>query len=396
MIDNITLINPPSPFLNDQLIMPPLGILYIIASLKERGIQVKFLDLALGKQQLPWSEAYGITSNTPQFPYVRDFLRKNAFPNPEAKVCIGGPHATLCPQECLEVGFDAVVVGEGEYAVFDFLNGSQGIINAQIIKDLDTVPFPDRTLVKNYDYRIDDKWTTTIITSRGCPFQCAFCCKNWKGVRFRSWQNIAEELKEIKELGYEGVQFEDDAVWYRPQRDLKIFESLHDLDFVWRAPMRADFVTVERAKIMASHGCKEVFIGIESGSDFILKNINKNITVKQNERALKIFYEAGIRVKIGVIIGLPSESEETVKETWEFCERMEPYINDWGITTLVPYPGSAIYDHHEDFDIQFDKNKIYEAHTGGKCVVSTSALSIEEIADWRKTFYKRFKGRDYS
>jgi len=389
------LVNSPSPFLLDSAVMPPLGILYIIAALKEKGIHATLIDLALREQTIPWSETYGVTSNTPQFPYVKKLLTSHAFPNPDAKICIGGPHATLCPQVCLDAGFNTVVVGEGERAIFNFLDGEQGIIEAPIIKDLDTLSFPDRTLAKEYDYRVDGKWTTTIMTSRGCPFNCAFCCKNWNGIRFRSWQNIAKELEEIQNLGYEGIQFEDDAVWYNPRRDLKLFPILRGLDLVWRAPIRADFVTEERAKIMKSCGCKEVFIGVESGSDFILKTITKGITVKQNEAALKIFHEADVRVKIGIVLGLPSETEETIKKTWDFCERMEPYIADFGITTLIPYPGSRIYDHREDYDIQFDENAIYEPHTGGKCVVSTSALSREIIGDWRRKFYRRFKGRDY-
>lgn len=396
MIDKITLINPPSPFLLDQLMMPPLGILYVAASLKAQGVEVELVDLALGDQKIPWSDAYGITANTTQFPFVKKFMTKQPFPNPDAKTCIGGPHATLRPQECLEAGFNTVVAGEGEHAIFDFLKGTQGIINAPVIADIDSVPFPDRNLVKDYDYRVDGKWTTTIMTSRGCPFNCAFCCKNWVGVRFRSWQNIAEELKEIKELGYEGIQFEDDAVWYNPKRDIKVFKCLHDLELVWRAPMRADFVTAERAKIMASSGCKEVFIGVETGSDAILKTITKGTTVQQNRDALQTLHDAGMGVKIGIVLGLPGESEKTLKETWSFCEEMESCITAFGITTLVPYPGSAIHDHPENFDIQFDKNRIYEPHTGGDCIVSTSSLSNSVIADWRKSFYRRFKGREYS
>lgn len=396
MIDKITLINPPSPFLLDQLMMPPLGILYVAAALKKQGIEVELVDLALGDQKIPWSDAYGITANTPQFPFIKQFMDKSPFPNPDAKTCIGGPHATLRPQECLGLGFDAVISGEGECSIFDFLNGSQGIINAPVIPDIDTIPFPDRTLVQDYDYRVDGKWTTTIMTSRGCPFNCAFCCKNWVGVRYRSWQNIVEELEEIKELGYEGIQFEDDAVWYNPKRDLKVFEHLNHLALVWRAPMRADFVTKERVQIMATSGCKEIFIGVETGSDAILTTINKGTTVQQNKDALKTIHEAGMGIKIGIVLGLPGESEKTLKETWSFCEEMEQYITAFGITTLVPYPGSPIHDYPEKFDIQFDKTRTYEPHTGGDCIVSTSFLSNAEISDWRKAFYRRFKGREYA
>lgn len=396
MIDNITLINPPSPFLLDQLMMPPLGILYVAAALKKQGVEVELVDLALGEQKIPWSDAYGITANTPQFPFIKQFMNKSPFPNPDAKTCIGGPHATLRPEECLGLGFDAIISGEGECSVFDFLGGAQGIINAPVILDIDTIPFPDRTLVQDYDYRVDGKWTTTIMTSRGCPFNCAFCCKNWVGVRYRSWQNIVEELEEIKAIGYEGIQFEDDAVWYDPKRDLKVFECLRDLGLVWRAPMRADFVTKERAKIMASSGCKEVFIGVESGSDTILTTINKGTTVQQNKDALKTLHEVGVGVKIGIVLGLPGESEKTLKETWSFCEEMESCITAFGITTLVPYPGSPIHDYPEKFDVQFDKTRTYEPHTGGDCIVSTSFLSNCEISDWRKAFYRRFKGREYA
>jgi len=187
-LTEITLINPDSPFLTDPKVMPPLGLLYIASSLERAGVKVNFVDMAGGSPQtIPKTEYYGMTATTPQFHDAVEILRKIRFVNPESKVCIGGPHATLRPSECLEAGFDAVVVGEGELAIHDFLNGEMGVLEHRV-GDIDSIPFPDRRLVKDYDYRIDGERATTIMTSRGnCPYRCAFCAHVWKTkLRFRS------------------------------------------------------------------------------------------------------------------------------------------------------------------------------------------------------------------
>jgi len=398
---DITLINPDSPFLTDPKVMPPLGILYILASLKQMRLDADFVDLAGGvKVEIPRSKTFGITATTAQYPnalVLLEFL-KNSYPN--TKVAIGGPHATMMPEECLIDGFDSVIVGEGEFVTPYFMSGRKsGIIRAFPIQGLDLLPFPDRTLVADYNYTIDGKRTATMMTSRGCPYSCVFCCKNWgRRIRFRSAKNVISEATKIAKLGYEGIMFYDDEMLFDWERDKQIYEGIHDLGLVWRCFSRANFLYLakyrRRIKKMADTGCKEILIGVESGSNRILKNINKETTVKMNEKSIKNLYNYGIRVKAAMIIGSPGETQETLTETWNFCEEMEDFVSDWDFSLLVPYPVCDIYKNQSKYDILFDKKDTYKPFKVGnewRAVVSTSGLSKDAITDWRNKFHRRFK-----
>ena len=206
----ILLINPPSKFLIDDNVFPTLGLLYLAAYLKKAGHKdISLLDLN-GGHAMPEvidADIVGFYSNTPQFPVavtLRDKLAK-INKNKKAIYVIGGPHVSGRPQDS-EGHFDYTVVGEGERAFLDiadaFARGErlkERIVKYKYMKDLDTIPFPDRELVniKSYQYLIKGHPATTVITSRGCPYGCAFCANNaWgKTLRMRSPGNIIEELK---------------------------------------------------------------------------------------------------------------------------------------------------------------------------------------------------------
>jgi len=397
---DITLINPDSPFLTDPKVMPPLGILYILASLKQMKFDADFIDLAGGVEaEIPLSKAFGITATTAQYPNALFLLKRLKKSYPDIKVAIGGPHATLVSEKCISDGFDSVVVGEGEFVTGQLATGRKsGIIRAPSIQNLDLLPFPDRSLVADYNYTIDRKRTATMMSSRGCPYACTFCSKNWRRkIRFRSAGNVICEAEEIAKLGYEGIMFYDDEMLFDWERDRQIYEGIYDLGFVWRCFTRANFLHLEkyrkRINKMADTGCKEILIGVESGCDHILKNINKQTTVKMNESAIKNLYNHGIRVKAAMIVGLPDETNETLTDTWNFCEKMEDFVSDWDFSVLVPYPGSDIYENSSKYDVFFDTADIYHPFKVGnewRAVVSTHGLSRDAITNWRNKFHKRF------
>ena len=397
---DVTLINPDSPFLLDPKVMPNLGLLYISSYLKSRGVKVNFVDLAGEDKEIPVTGHYGITATTPQFPEAVKILKRIKSSNPDSKVLIGGPHATLMPEECVDAGFDWTIQGEGEWAIHDILKSPTSYegypVLATSLPDINGLPFPDRSLVKDYTYTIDGKKATTMVTSRGnCPFNCAFCSKTWKTkMRFRSVENVVEEAKELKKFNYSGIQFYDDELFINRERDFEICSRLKDLELVWRCFTRSNLVDEEMAAIASESGCKEMLIGIESGSDDILKNIDKGVTVEQDVEAVKILHRHNIRVKAAMIIGLPGESDETLKETWKFCESMKPYIADFDFTILIPYPGSPIFEHPEKYDIKFKVKDVTAPYKGGswRSIVSTSRLSEEQITKWREKFHLKFKG----
>lgn len=187
----VALVNPPSPFLIDDKVFPPLGILYVEAVLESSGHDVEMVDLS-GLPRGKWSrklekarqaELWGITFTTPQFPYavsIRDIIKEI---DKDAKIVAGGAHPTADPASCIPF-FDSVVVGEGERAVPRLIQNIENmpkLVQTPPIENLDEVPFPARHLIDidSYHYSIDGKKTTNIITSRGCPYNCAFCCKIW-------------------------------------------------------------------------------------------------------------------------------------------------------------------------------------------------------------------------
>ncbi len=393
---NITLINLPSPFLHDQLVMPPLGLCYVSSALKARDVDVHFLDLGKdGNHQIPRTDYYAMGCTTPQFNDA--VLLKNAIDYPEAKFCLAGPHATVKPMDGISHGFDSVIVGEGEEAIFDVLNGREGIISKHDNRDLDSIAFPDRSLIQDYNYTIDGVRATTMLTSRGCAFHCSFCCKTWNNIRFRSYENVLQEAKDIALRGYGAIQLYDDEFMVYPERDLKIMRGFYRLGLIWRCFTRSDLVTRQLAFAMADCGCKEVLLGIESGSDEILNNINKGITVAEHKNAIQHLYNAGIRVKAAMVVGLPGENFLTGYETWRFCNEMDPFVSSWDFTNFVPYPGSHIYDHPEQYDIEFDPFDVYTPYKGGQweAVVSTKSFQKEMVAALRNTLHRKFKGEIY-
>ena len=384
--------------------MPPLGPCYLSAVLKEKGHEVEFIDLAAG-QELPDIEAdlVGITATTPQFPEAVRILREIKRANPEQKVIIGGPHATVATRECIDAGFDTTVVGEGEMAITlltkqqvpkGFWTGEIHIraINRPWISNVDSIPFPDRTLTQRYHYYLGDRLTTTMITSRGCPFNCSFCCKTWpRKVRYRSVDNVLIEAALIRDMGFKGVMIYDDEMCLQWERDHKIFLGLKGLDLAYRIFTRADLVDEKKASLLAATGCYEVLIGIESGSDQVLKNINKGTTRSQNLQAVARLKRHGIKVKAALVVGLPGESPETLRETETFVEQAQPDAVDF--TVFTPYPGSLIYQQPERFDIKIHNGSVPYKTAPGKyqSVVSTSKLSADEIVIARDYLEAKFK-----
>lgn len=188
--------------------------------------------------------------------------------------------------------------------------------------------------------------------------------------------------------------FYDDEMLMNLSRDLTIFEGLKKLGIVFRFLTRANFINEKVAKKLVEYGCKEVLMGIESGSDKILKTINKGTTRKINREAILTLKKHDIPAKVAFVVGLPGESRETIRETETFIEETEPADVDFTILTV--YPKSAIYENPHQYDIKFDYNPLVEQWFKGhpdnyQAYVSTSHLSATELRDERNRLEKKFK-----
>jgi len=382
---NVTLLECPSPFLIDERVFPPLGLMAVATALKRSGCCVTVRD-----KVVPWSDWYGIGPTVSQYPYAKKLLQEIKRDRPDARVMIGGPHASRFPERCLDDGFDLAVVGDGENLKPEML--TSGVVRLPE-RPLDDYPIIDRDVLDEgihaYHYEIDGIPATSTVTSRGCPYRCAFCAKYSRQVRFRSADRVKDEIDYLCEVfGFRALMFYDDTFILRPERVVAICHHLRRLGVVWRCFVRGDLIVRhgrDFVRFLANCGCVEVAMGVESGSDTILGAIHKGETVAEIRTAVSWLDAAGIRVKGLFIVGLPGESHETLRETRQLVEELPFAALDF--TVFQPYAGSPIWENRAEYDI--DWGELSESHYKGRpgeyrCGVWTSSLTSEEIVAARE------------
>jgi radical SAM superfamily enzyme YgiQ (UPF0313 family) len=387
----ICLLTCAAPFLIDERVFPPLGLLAVGTALENDGNEVSIVDTPND------SHYFGLGPTTPEYTSALNHLHTIKEQDATAVVVIGGPHAIANPQECLADGFDVVILGDGE--------GTKGTTFSQRgIVDLGQVPMEKHALtnrslidVKSYKYQIRGKQATTLMTTRGCPYHCGFCAKTETKTRHYPLEHVKSEIAYLHEtFGYESLMFFDDTFITKRDKALQICDELQSRGIAWRCFVRGDIVVkhgLAFLKKMKASGCVEVGIGIESGSEKILQSIRKGESVETIRHSLFLLQQAKIASKGFFIIGLPGESPKTLEQTRTFL-RTTP-VNSMDFTVYQPYKGSPIWDQQDSYDITFTEPKASERFYKGRsgeyrCAVSTSSLSSEEIQQARDSLEKEF------
>ncbi len=377
----ICLLTCSAPFLIDEKVFPPLGLMAVGTALRVQGHDVKITDSPDD------SSCFGLGPTTPEYASALLLLRQIRAQNTEARVVIGGPHAVANTKECLSDGFDVVVTGDGENITVDTFRAS-GVVDLGNGRLIDDYPILDRSLVdiRSYQYKINTRDATTLMTSRGCPYRCGFCAKTESRVRYYSVDRIEREVKYLRDRwGYKSLMIFDDTFILDRERARWICTVLRKESILWRCFVRGDLVVHHQQNFinrMADSGCVEVAIGIESGSDRILKSINKGEDISTVRRAVGMLQKSGIRVKGLFIVGLPGEDWQSVAETQQFIREVP--LDDADFTVYQPYRRSSIWDHREDYDVDWDElpldKRFYKGRSGEYVsTVRTSSLSSEDI-----------------
>jgi len=391
----IALINLPSPFLISDKVFPPLGILYIASALRDNDYDVKFYDFAGKKLTEVEEDTVFITITSPQIRIAIDYVKQYC---KGKKTVIGG-----CGVDSLsEVDksyFTMIVKGEAENCVNDIMNklsnssGKYLLYNSTSFSDIELVSFPARSLINGYEYRINGRNTTTMITSRGCPYSCIYCISgNSKKLRIASADRVCEEIDEIYNLDYEGLMIFDDIFTLNKQR-LKIIGShIKRKNMVYRCFSHVRFVDEELCEILSNTNCKEVGIGIESGSNKILKTIKKGFTRDQSIKAVTLLKSYGVRVKTFFMIGLPGEDDVSIVDTKFWVEEVKPDDIDFSIYS--PYPETEIWNNKKNYDIRWNggdpvafKGRFGKYSTN----ISTSKLTSSELIKYRDQLESVYK-----
>lgn len=372
---------------------PPLGLLYLASMLEHSGFDVTVENLAFTDtdkwvEKLKGYDVYGFTVYTPILNEVVKLIRN--LDDGNTKFIAGGPHATSLPEETLEEGFDAVVVGEGEYALPRILkmNEFPQIVNARRIEDLDALPYPARHLIpiKEFHREVDGVKSTGLISTRGCPYRCAFCSKDVHGrLRLRSPSNVIGEIEEIfSTFGIRALHFYDDTFTIRPFDQLKeICSAMKRRGIVYRCTGNLRRDDEKTLRLLYDTGCREYCVGVESGSQKVLNAVRKGTTVKRNLEVIKTAKRIGLPVKAFFMVGCPGETEETVRETIRFIEEARP--DRYSVFSFVPYPDCDIYKHPGKYGVKIKSRDYHEycmvaAQGEGRFVVETEELNTEQIA----------------
>ncbi|MFH1285269.1 MAG: radical SAM protein [Candidatus Micrarchaeota archaeon] len=274
----------------------------------------------------------------------------------KSKIVLSGPHGTIYPSAFKE-HFDVVIKGEPE-EVFG------RIVESKNLREVAGISFwEEKEFVENFgvchvgifdalpipayeDILIKERDEIGIFASRGCPFQCSFCCKAMPGMiyRMRSAKKVVDEIELLaKKFKMKRVYFSDESFTLIKEFVLEICEELkkRKLSVEWGIETRAEFISEELARAMKSAGCFRVDIGMETADAELLKKINKGNKVEDIERAVKILKANGIEARLFTIIGLPGENEKTINNTLAFLARTAPH--DIGSLLATPYPGTALF-----------------------------------------------------
>jgi len=362
--------------------LPPMGLMYIAATLEKAGYEVKILDTQLKQLTIEQTveeckkikpDMIGIGSLTSNYNKTIDFCKKLK-ENLNTLTIIGGPHATIMPMQVLKNKcIDFVIRGEGEFSIVELVNAINSKTNLKDIAgigfkennipvltkirpridDLDRIPFPARHLVNLDEYRPSPPHykrlpTTTMFTSRGCPYDCTFCnsCNIWgRAYKQRSIQNIIKEIKYlIGRYGIKDIYFWDDLFgvnrkWLEEFCDTLIKEKI---DITWHCEYRANLADQEILQKMAEAGCWAIFYGFESMDEDILKIVKKQIKPEQIRNTIRWTKKAGIEVRANFILGLPGSSPKKDKNTVKEITKLNPDYVKFNI--FSPYPSTEAYN----------------------------------------------------
>jgi len=433
----VLLINPPSTATNPVL---PLGLAYLAATLEAYQMPVDVIDA--------WAEGYsfeelgtevakrapdivGITMMSPIYASAMrsvDIVRKYS----DAKIVVGGPHPSALPEQCLEdnPNIDFVIIGEGEKPLVELVaalsesgkhlsaisglayRDNRGIINtghAERVSNLDDLPFPARHLFPLKKYKTHPPYGKrnpymTLITSRGCPYHCAYCSKSVYGQKYQAMspERVIVEIKHIiQEYSTKEIHFYDDDFTINMKRAEKICDLLIEekINISWSCTTRVDLINESLLKKMKKAGCWLISYGVETADPDILEKIRKGYTIKDVKNAFSLTKKAGIRTVGYFMLGLPGETRGSFEKTLDFSLKLNPDFVSWGVTAL--FPGSSLYTSAKKGELgkintDYDRSLTQSWHaTGspfgdGRTIILEESFSRKQLEEWAQKANRKF------
>jgi radical SAM superfamily enzyme YgiQ (UPF0313 family) len=398
-------------------VITPHGLVYLATTLMERHHEVRLLDAngynfsfrRVEEEIAYYKPELLVFKNTPETFYSdlrTSHIAKRVHENiTVVMICYSlrtVPREVMNKAECVDIyvrDFDyekpisEVASGRDEYDIEGIAHrdGNEIILNPPTKEryDFSTLRNPAWGLLPDlsvYWVQVPSIRPCVFVESmKGCGLGCAFCTIAHAKPVFRDAGNVVDEIECLKARGVRYVNFFDATFNISSERLYAICGEIikRNLQIKWFANVRAD-IKEDEARMMKKAGCDGVSIGIESGSQRILNNINKRITVSQAEEAIEQLKTAGIKQHASFIVGLPGETKDTIKETEKFIKKAKP--TGFQVNSLVPYPGSDLYnvalEQGKMNELRFDDLLLYDTP------VSLCSLSVDEINRYRRNMYR--------
>lgn len=406
----------------------PLGVLYLASYLMKNDIHVKVTDGEANNLTVETiieeiekfkPDFIGISSTTVAFHRALECAAEIKKKYKNAIIILGGPHITSNVNHAMSYDvFDYGVIGEGELTLTELLKALKEGVPIEAIKgiaykdknkrivmtakreyveDLDSLPFPDFNFIKDIslyqpppsNYKLLP--VISMITSRGCPYQCTFCDRNVFGQKYRerSAENIFQEIKYLhSKYNIREIAFVDDTFFLNKKRIYKLFELLNreKIYLSWSCAARINNVNYDFLKFVKSQGCWSISFGIESGDSKILKTIKKGIEIEQIKNTIDWCYELGITTKGFFMIGHPTESIGSIDKTIKLACSLK--LSDIVATINTPIPGSTQYKEIEKYGV-LDKTD-WSQFNYWRPVFVPSGLCEDVLLKKQKEIYRKF------
>ncbi|TKJ41600.1 hypothetical protein CEE37_03275 [candidate division LCP-89 bacterium B3_LCP] len=364
-----------------NLLTENLGLMHLSSYLQSKGHESRIFIDVQGTNAFADVETYkpqilGFSCTTGMHHWALEFSRAYKSSHPDATVIFGGPHPTFYPQIISEPQVDYVCVGEGEEAVVELANALDGgddttnianiwtMIDGEVIQnsvrplimDLDSLPFPDRSYYERYPATARET-SKNFISGRGCAYKCNFCANHTlmklyhgkgKWVRFRSKENVIEEIKQVKKrYPIRFIGFSDDILivnrkWLYPFLDL----YRQEIGLPFLSTVRANLVDEELVRALKEAGCISCVFGVESGVEKIRQDVlAKGVTDEHIYESARLFKKYKVHFGTYNMVGLPGESLEDAFQTVKINAKIRPDF-PW-CSVLQPYPGTEIRERIE-------------------------------------------------
>lgn len=414
----------------------PLGVLYLVSSLRQAGHEPVYVDYSFSQDIADLDHlvegcglvavAISAAAKLERAALVTGHLKKVL---PDALFLVGGAYPSIFPEKAIdETGASCALVGESEEAITELADAVQNGSDYTEIRnltlrnddgsfkvnprrpvngDLDSILFPARDVVDYDSYLENGMAEYGMVTTRGCPFHCIYCKPSTDmiyggGIRYRSAGNVVAEIEDLARLRKTDcirIFFKDDTITMHP---VKWFEDFRDglrekkIRLEWHCNSRVDTVTEDKVRVMKESGCHCISFGVESGSQKILDFYKKGTTPRQAEDAFSWCHKYGIEATANLMIGFPLETDDDIRQTYQLLKKLKPddiivyfstaipgrYIHDWAVEN-----GYLASDTNPEL-LDPARNRAHEVMN-----MRLPFMSVDEVINWKHRIerYRSFR-----